>query len=63
MDLCNQLCLSIRPAILLCKNLHVEYYAQTVQPDSFIRALNISITDLYCLIPLTVVLTLAGGHK
>ena len=71
MDLCYQSCLSGKPVGLclsVCptppsyiKNIFIQY-AQTFQPNSPIPAMQKGTIDFYHVIPLSVVLTLAGDH-
>ena len=45
------------------KLLNVGHYTQTVKPNVFIPALLIGTIDFYHFIPLSLTLTLSGGHK
>ena len=55
------LCLSVSPPEVA--ESITEHYAKTFQQDSFIPAVPIGIIDHYYIIPLSVTLTLAEGHK
>ena len=59
MDLCDESCSSGRPSCI-SKTLG---YTQTVQPVLFIPAMLIGSIDFYHFIPLSLTLTLGGGHK
>ena len=52
-----------RPAILRGKNFNIGHYMQTVPPNVFIPAMLIGTTDFYHFIPLSLSLTLPGGHS
>ena len=61
MDLCNELCLSGRLAVLCGKNFNFGLYMQIVQINLFISAMLIGAIYFYYFIPLS--LTLPRGHK
>ena len=69
MDLNNQLGLqasrplSVHQSVLLGKNFSTGRNIQTFQPNSFIPVMLEDTIDLYCFRPLSVILTLARGHK
>ena len=60
-------CLSVQPSIcpsILCsKSFCVGQCVQNFQPNLFIPAMLIGIIGIYLLMLLSVILTLAGGHK
>ena len=60
-DLCNES--STCPPVLYGKNFNVGQYMQTFQPTFFIPALLIGTIGFYHFIPLSLTLTLPGGHK
>ena len=68
MDICKELRSSIsqlsyvHPSVSCGQNFNVRYYTQTFQPDSFIHAMFIGTIDFYQSVPLSMTLTLAGGH-
>ena len=45
------------------KNFNVGHYTQTFQPNFFTPAIHIGNIDFYHFIPLSLTLTLCGGHK
>ena len=49
--------------VLHGKNFKVGQYMQSFQPDFVIPSMLIDTSDIYYFIPLSVTLTLAGGHK
>ena len=63
----NQCDVFVQPAggcaVLCGKNLSVEHYIQTFQPNVFLPAMLIGTIDFYHFIPHSVTLTLTGGHK
>ena len=60
MDICNKLCyLAIWQTVLCGKTFDVGHYMYTIQPNSFIPAVHIDITDFYYFVPLSENLTLA----
>ena len=52
-----------QPAVLHGKNFNVGYCKQTFRPNTFILAMLIGTIEFCHFIPLSVTLTLAGGHK
>ena len=61
--LCNESCSAGWLAVLHGKNFNVGHYTQTIQPNVFIPAIPIGTVDFYQFIPLSLILTLNGGHK
>ena len=59
MDVQSRVC----PANLAWQNFNIGHYTQTLQPFFFIPTMHIGTIDFYHFIPLSVALTLAGGHK
>ena len=67
MDLFNESCLSVRPAsrpsTLHGTAFNLGHHTQVVQPNCFIPALLTGTIDFYHFTPLSVTLTMLGGHK
>ena len=64
MNVCSKWCLSGRAASWPSYMVRTyKHYWQTFPPNLFIPAMIIGAIDVYCSIPLSVTLTLAGGHK
>ena len=55
--------LSVCLSVLRDKNFNVGHYVWTFHPSSLIPAMLVDTIDFYPLIPLSVTLSLAGGHK
>ena len=51
------------PSIVCCKNFYVGHCTQTFQPNCFISAMLLGIVHFYHFLPLSLTLTLPGGHK
>ena len=55
--------LSIHPAILCGKNFGIGHCAQPFQPNSFILTMLVGTIEFYHVVPLSLTLAFAGGHK
>ena len=62
-ELCSSVHLPSQPVVLHGKNLSYEHYMQTVQANFFIPAMLTGTIDICHFIPLSLTLTLVGGHK
>ena len=51
------------PAIFHDKNFSIGHYRQSFQPNLFMIATSIGTIDFQCSVPLSMTLSLAGGHK
>ena len=61
--LCHESSLSGCWAILRGKNFNILHYRQTVHSNFFIPVMLLDTIDFYHFIPLSLTLTLPGGHK